>query len=462
MKSNEIVGRLSFREGAITMINPLSFCIICVIYVLCAILIQLRVYSFIKALSVTDLWFLRISTITISYALIYLPITILKKIAPFLLQQWESETNPLSSTCRLYLTACFLNHLPYNRPLLDPPSPSTRSSLARASDRLSKFAKQHRWMTLVSCTLGLNFVYIFWGVLQEKIMTRSYNGEHFREPQFLVFCNRVGALITALVCLSFIGSRGEDSTSETKPPLSSYAHPALSNIISSWCQYEALLFITFPVQVISKSFKAIPVMLMGRLLYGRPYKAYEYITTALIGAGVCIFILSSPTEHKNKVAENSISGLILICCYIVFDSYTSNSQDNLFRTYKMSPLQMMRGVSSWAVLFTITPPLADGTLAWSLRFAWNQPQFAFDAAASAVCSGFGQVLIFATIAEFGAVTFSLIVTVRQCLSILISCLLFAHPLNAPSIGGLLITFGAIFARIMYKRIFAAFSSSPKG
>lgn len=121
---------------------------------------------------------------------------------------------------------------------------------------------------------------------------------------------------------------------------------------------------------------------------------------------------------------------------------------------------MMRGVSSWAVLFTITPPLADGTLLSSLRFAWNQPQFAFDAAASAVCSGFGQVLIFATIAEFGAVNFSLIMTVRQCLSILISCLLFTHPLNALSIGGLIITFGAIFARITYKRMFATFSASP--
>lgn len=80
-------------------------------------------------------------------------------------------------------------------------------------------------------------------------MTRNYNGEYFREPQFLVFCNRVGALIVASICLSLMGKRGEDSSSETRPPLTSYAHPALSNIISSWCQYEALIFITFPVQV---------------------------------------------------------------------------------------------------------------------------------------------------------------------------------------------------------------------
>lgn len=122
---------------------------------------------------------------------------------------------------------------------------------------------------------------------------------------------------------------------------------------------------------------------------------------------------------------------------------------------------MMCGVCSWAVLFVVTPLLANGTLKSSLQFAWRQPQFAFDAAASALCSGFGQVLIFATIAEFGAVTFSLIMTVRMCLSILVSCMLFSHPLNILGIGGLLITFGAIFAKMIFKTTFNTSVSNPK-
>lgn len=91
-------------------------------------------------------------------------------------------------------------------------------------------------------------------------MTRSYGGQHFREPQFLVFCNRLGALATASVCLRFMdplphrqyeAERTEAAAPEVhgEAPLTSYANPALSNILSSWCQYEALLFITFPIQV---------------------------------------------------------------------------------------------------------------------------------------------------------------------------------------------------------------------
>lgn len=116
---------------------------------------------------------------------------------------------------------------------------------------------------------------------------------------------------------------------------------------------------------------------------------------------------------------------------------------------------MMRGVCAWAVLFTITPLLADGTLSSSLRFAWDQPQFTLDVVGSAVCSGFGQILIFATIAEFGAVTFTIIMTIRQCLSILVSCLLFSHPVNVVGALGLLITFGSILSRIIFKRLISA-------
>ncbi|VDL18847.1 unnamed protein product [Hymenolepis diminuta] len=454
MASNEISSHISFFEPAIKKIKPIYFCIILLVYTFCAILIQFHVYSSVQLLFTPDLWFLRLAAIVFCYTLIYIPIAVLKRIAPLLSQQWEAETSSLASICQCSIVVCFLSHLPIHQPLHDPVSSTSKSSLAaRACDGLSQFTKRHRWMALVGCTLGLNFVYILWGVLQgriinalsievylclsiysyihfqEKIMTRSYNGEHFREPQFLIFCNRIGALIVAVTCLALTGARSDDSTAEIKSPLTSYAHPALSNIVSSWCQYEALIFITFPIQV----------------LFGE-----KRWTVALISIGVCIFILSSPPEHEVKATENSVSGLILICGYIVLDSYTSTSQSNLFRTFKMSPLHMMCGVCSWAVLFIVTPLLANETLKSSLQFAWRQPQFAFDAAASALCSGIGQVLIFATIAEFGAVTFNLIMTVRMCLSILVSCMLFSHPLNILGIGGLLITFGAIFAKMILK------------
>lgn len=106
--------------------------------------------------------------------------------------------------------------------------------------------------------------YLTWGVLQEKIMTREYVGldgktkSMFKDSQFLVFSNRFLAFIIAIIYL------GVKQPLRHRAPLFKYSYASFSNIMSAWLQYEALKFISFPTQVLAKSCKIIPVMLMGR------------------------------------------------------------------------------------------------------------------------------------------------------------------------------------------------------
>ena len=86
------------------------------------------------------------------------------------------------------------------------------------------------------------------GVLQEKIMTRQYvdsTGQigQFKDSQFLVFVNRIMAFAVALLCIM------ATKQPRHKAPLYKYSYCSFSNILSSWCQYEALKFISFPTQV---------------------------------------------------------------------------------------------------------------------------------------------------------------------------------------------------------------------
>jgi len=64
-------------------------------------------------------------------------------------------------------------------------------------------------------------------------------------------------------------------------------------MLSSWCQYEALQYVTFPTQTLSKSFKLVPIMLMGKLLSNKHYPLYEYYVAAFIGIGNTLFMVSS-------------------------------------------------------------------------------------------------------------------------------------------------------------------------
>jgi adenosine 3'-phospho 5'-phosphosulfate transporter B2 len=75
--------------------------------------------------------------------------------------------------------------------------------------------------------------------------------------------------------------------------LSAYGWASVSNIVSSWCQYEALRFVSFPTQVLAKACKVIPVMLMGRCVSGRTYPLHQYGTATVVCVGVAMFMWSS-------------------------------------------------------------------------------------------------------------------------------------------------------------------------
>ncbi|XP_054617945.1 adenosine 3'-phospho 5'-phosphosulfate transporter 1 [Dunckerocampus dactyliophorus] len=299
---------------------------------------------------------------------------------------------------------------------------------------------------LIFCAAGLQASYLTWGVLQERVMTRSYGasspeeeGEKFKDSQFLVFMNRILALtVSGLWCVLFKQPRHG-------APMYKYSFASLSNIMSSWCQYEALKYISFPTQVLAKASKVIPVMLMGKVISRKRYEYWEYLTAALISLGVSMFLLSS-TDNKQPSTVTTFSGVIILVGYIVFDSFTSNWQDNLFK-YKMSSVQMMFGVNLFSCLFTVGSLLEQGALFDSLAFMMRHSEFTFHAVLLSVCSACGQLFIFYTINQFGAAVFTIIMTLRQAIAILLSCFLYGHTVTVVGGFGVAIVFLALFLRV---------------
>ncbi|XP_013870928.1 adenosine 3'-phospho 5'-phosphosulfate transporter 1 [Austrofundulus limnaeus] len=299
---------------------------------------------------------------------------------------------------------------------------------------------------LIFCAAGLQASYLTWGVLQERVMTRSYGaatpedeGERFKDSQFLVFMNRILALtVSGICCLVFKHPRHG-------APMYKYSFASLSNILSSWCQYEALKYISFPTQVLAKASKVIPVMLMGKLVSRKTYEYWEYFTAALISVGVSMFLLSSAAA-KHPSTVTTFSGVVILAGYIVFDSFTSNWQDNLFK-YKMSSVQMMFGVNLFSCLFTVGSLLEQGAFFDSLAFMARHSEFAFHAVLLSVCSACGQLFIFYTIGQFGAAVFTIIMTLRQAIAILLSCFLYGHAITVVGGFGVAVVFLALFLRV---------------
>ena len=218
--------------------------------------------------------------------------------------------------------------------------PSSGSLAANSVDAGSEY-KSAAWK-LVMTACGLQIFYLTWGALQERVMTKPYGGERFGASEFLVFSNRFAAFLVATVMITWF------DPVTARAPFRLFSLPAFSNIISSWCQYSALKFVSFPVQVVFKSNKIIPVMLMGRLIAAKQYKWHEYITAGVISGGILLFMFGQKKGADKKSTtdvayEKQVAGMCLLLGYICFDSFTSQFQGKIFKQHKISPYRMMQG-----------------------------------------------------------------------------------------------------------------------
>jgi len=280
-------------------------------------------------------------------------------------------------------------------------------------------------------------------------MTQSYSGKSFTDSQFLVFVNRILALVIAWTYLIFYENANPKRNKDG--PLYKYSFCAFSNIMSSWFQYEALKFVSFPTQVLAKACKIIPVMLMGKLISRQTYEYYEYVTAILISLGMVMFL--SGNSDYIKVSNSSVSptsvgvsGLIVLVLYMIFDSFTSNWQSALFQKYRVSSVRMMAGVNLFACLLTGVSLIQQGTFVESTAFILEHHDFAFDCVLLSICSAVGQLFIYYTIEKFGAVVFVIIMTIRQALAVLLSCIFYHHPISAVGIIGVLLVFFSLLLR----------------
>ena len=106
-----------------------------------------------------------------------------------------------------------------------------------------------------------------------------------------------------------------------------------------WCSKPPLhvgegvqLLTTSPVrlQVLAKSCKMVPVMLMGTLVGGKRYSVLEYACALLIGVGVSLFAARNSGKVTQKLAApDARLGYALCLANLLLDGYTNAAQVRL-------------------------------------------------------------------------------------------------------------------------------------
>eukprot|EP01111_Echinosteliopsis_oligospora_P019147 TRINITY_DN909_c0_g1_i2.p1 TRINITY_DN909_c0_g1~~TRINITY_DN909_c0_g1_i2.p1 ORF type:complete len:148 (-),score=30.27 TRINITY_DN909_c0_g1_i2:95-538(-) len=130
--------------------------------------------------------------------------------------------------------------------------------------------------------------------------------------------------------------------------------------------------------------------------------------------------------------------------YMFFDGFTSTTQEKMFKGYTMSTYDQMVYVSGFSAIISVAILMLKGALFEAIYFALEYPALLWDSTLLSICSSLGQMLIYYTIKEFGALFFSTVMVTRQVISVVLSTIVFLHPLSIYQWLGFVMVFAAIY------------------
>jgi solute carrier family 35 (adenosine 3'-phospho 5'-phosphosulfate transporter), member B2 len=196
--------------------------------------------------------------------------------------------------------------------------------------------------------------------------------------------------------------------------------------------------------------------LMGKMLGNKTYPQYDYMVALMIGVGITMFMTSTDDlslgyDYLGEEVSTAWTGIMLLILFLFFDSFTSQFQSRMFHRHPdLSMVELMFATSAFSTVLSFITLLHTKELYPALDFVIQHSEIHLHFFLFSICSTIGQLFIFYTIKNFGAVVFTLIMTTRILLSIALSCILYGHSVSTIGFFGLMLVLTAVLYRIRRK------------
>ncbi|XP_006000886.2 solute carrier family 35 member B1 [Latimeria chalumnae] len=302
--------------------------------------------------------------------------------------------------------------------------------------------QQRERVRFAVCFVGVFVCYFYYGILQESITRGSYgegeNQEKFKYATTLVFIQCVINALFARLLIHFFEKSKADCTRNWL-----YAACSLTYLGAMVSSNSALQYVNYPTQVIGKSCKPIPVMVLGVTILRKRYPLAKYLCVLLIVTGIVLFMYKPKKGAENADDHNFGLGELLLLLSLTLDGLTGVSQDHMRAHYQTGSNQMMLNINVWSSLFLGISVLLTGE-AWEfLRFADRYPTIYYNILLFGLTSALGQSFIFMTVVYFGPLTCSIITTTRKFFTILGSVIIFRNPISPMQWIGTVLVFSGL-------------------
>uniref|UniRef100_A0A8C9TV59 Solute carrier family 35 member B1 n=2 Tax=Scleropages formosus TaxID=113540 RepID=A0A8C9TV59_SCLFO len=298
---------------------------------------------------------------------------------------------------------------------------------------------QNERLRLGVCFLGVFVCYFYYGILQETITRGDYSygnkKEKFRYATTLVFIQCIFNALFAKILIQFFEHSKPDQTRSWLYLVCSLSY--LGAMVSS---NSALQYVNYPTQVLGKSCKPIPVMILGVTILRKKYPLAKYLCVLLIVTGVALFLYKP--QKGADVTDDHVFGFgeLLLLCSLTLDGLTGVAQDHMRGRYQTGSNHMMLNINLWSTLVLGIGVLWTGEVWEFVTFAERHPHIYYNILLFGLTSALGQTFIFMTVVYFGPLTCSIITTTRKFFTILGSVILFGNVISLVQWVGTILVF----------------------
>lgn len=317
---------------------------------------------------------------------------------------------------------------------------------------------------LVIYVASLYSTFLYWGYLQEKLTSTKYSQRisnaddgtllptmKWDYPVVLNLSMSVTAAVTAFFA---------DYATKASISLYLFWKASLTSALASPIGYTSLKYIPFPLMILAKSSKPVPVMLIGSIWYKKTYKWFKYGSVLLLCCGIALFTGSKSSSHKVSSEDDhpilhQVFGVLLIFINLCLDGYTNNEQDHIFAAHNASPMQMTKFMNLWQAVYLFGYLLlgllvrgSSSELSSALHVIYSCPRIKFDIMMFCLCASVGQLLVCGLIQEFGSLVWITVSVTRQLFTVLLSVFIFNHVVNGYQWFGIFLVFSGLMLEIV--------------
>lgn len=222
---------------------------------------------------------------------------------------------------------------------------------------------------------------------------------------------------------------------------------SFTSIASTFASIRSLRYVIYPVQVLAKSCKPVPVMAFGVLL-GKQYSWHKYLNVFIVTTGVALFMGGGPSSSKPDAGANgSVLGAAMLFISLCFDGLTGAYEDKLMSAEHVGPFDLMYNIQFGKAVISFCVLIAVNQLDELLQTLQSGGLFLL---VLGFTGAVGQVFVFLTIAKFGALNCALIGLGRKILSLALSFFLYDHSLSITQSIGLVLSVFAMIANFFEK------------